>query len=79
MTRVLFEYSPERSSPKYTDDKTAFDVYVEHTTPRGGRGFIGVEVKYHEALGDPRARHRPRYDALTAATSSASAGFGSRS
>ena len=67
VTRIGFEYSPGRSSPKYTADRTAFDVYVEHTTPAGGRGFIGIEVKYHEGLGDPPAEHRPRYDEVTAA------------
>lgn len=67
VTKVGFEYSPGRSSPKYTADRTAFDVYVEHTTPRGGRGFIGIEVKYHEALTDAPAEHRPRYDEVTAA------------
>ncbi|MBX3203594.1 MAG: hypothetical protein KF764_00935 [Labilithrix sp.] len=67
VTKVGFEYSPGRSSPKYTHDRTAFDVYVEHTTPRGGRGFIGIEVKYHEALTDAPAEHRPRYDEVTKA------------
>jgi hypothetical protein len=67
VTRVAFEYSPGRRSSRYTADRTAFDVFVEHATPRGGRGFIGIEVKYHEGLGDPPAEHRPRYDEVTAA------------
>lgn len=67
VTKLGFEYSPGRSSEKYTADKTAFDVYVEHTTPRGGLGFIGIEVKYHEALTDAPAEHRPRYDVVTRA------------
>lgn len=67
VTTIGFEYSPGRGSPKYTADRTAFDVYVEHTTPRGGRGFIGIEVKYHEALTDAPAEQRPRYDELTRA------------
>ncbi|HVH44326.1 MAG TPA: hypothetical protein VM925_18365 [Labilithrix sp.] len=66
-TKIGFEYSPGRSSPKYTADRTAFDVYVEHTSPFGGRGFIGIEVKYHEALTDAPAEHRPRYDEVTKA------------
>lgn len=65
VTRIAFEYSPGRSSPKFTADRTAFDVYVEHATPKGGRGFIGIEVKYHEGLGDEPAEHRPRYDEVT--------------
>jgi hypothetical protein len=67
VTKVGFEYSPGRSDPKYTDDKTAFDAYVEHTTPRGGTGFIGIEVKYHEALTDEPAADRRRYHELTRA------------
>lgn len=65
VTKIAFEYSPGRVSPKFTEDRTAFDVFVEHTTPRGGRGFIGIEVKYHEGLGEPPAKHRPRYDEVT--------------
>jgi hypothetical protein len=67
VTRVEFEYSPGRSSAQFTGDRTAFDAYLEHTTPSGGRGFVGVEVKYHEALTDQPAAHRPRYDELTRA------------
>lgn len=67
ITKVGFEYSPGRASSMYTNDRTAFDVYVEHTTPRGGRGFIGIEVKYHEALTDAPATHRSRYDEVTTA------------
>jgi hypothetical protein len=67
VTRVEFEYSPGRSAAQFTGDRTAFDAYVEHTTPGGGRGFVGIEVKYHEALTDKPAAHRPRYDELTRA------------
>jgi hypothetical protein len=65
ITHVGFEHSPGRGDVKYTGDHTAFDVYFEHTTPAGGRGFVGLEVKYHEGLGDPPAKHRPRYDEVT--------------
>ena len=67
VTHVGFEYSPRRGNAAYTADRTAFDVYVEHTTPGGGRAFIGIEVKYHEALTDAPAEHRPRYDEVTRA------------
>lgn len=67
VTKVCFEYSPGRSSPRYSDDKTSFDVCFEHTASRGGRGFIGVEVKYHEDLRVRPAEHRARYDAITRA------------
>lgn len=42
VTKVGFEYSPGRGSATYTADRTAFDVYVEHTTRHGeghGRGL----------------------------------------
>ncbi len=65
VTKIAFEHSPGRANPKYTHDRTAFDVYVEHATPERGLGFIGIEVKYHEALTDAPAKHRPRYEELT--------------
>jgi len=59
---IDFEYSPGRGEIKYTDDKSAFDVFIEYRDPRGRRGFIGIEVKYHENLRDQPAPHRKRYD-----------------
>jgi hypothetical protein len=67
VTRVEFDYSPGRSSAQFTGDRTAFDAYVEHTTPSGGRGFAGIEVKYHQALTDEPESHRPRHDELARA------------
>jgi hypothetical protein len=66
VTAVRFEYSPGRGDPRYTSDNSAFDVYFEFTGPVRTRGFIGVEVKYHESLQDEEAKHRPRYDAVAA-------------
>lgn len=40
---------------------------MEYRTPAGGKGFAGIEVKYHEALGDPPAPHRARYDEIAKA------------
>ena len=62
VTRIEFEHSPGRRHPKYTGDRSAFDVFVEYVAVGGARGFLGVGVKYHEGLGDPAAEHRPRYD-----------------
>jgi hypothetical protein len=59
---IDFEYSPGRGDPNYTDDNSAFDVYVRFQTPKGGSGFIGIEVKYHEDLSGKAARLRPRYE-----------------
>ena len=62
VTAIDFEYSPGRGDDRYTGDRSAFDVYVRYTTPSEGRGFVGIEVKYHEGLADPVADHRARYD-----------------
>ena len=67
VTRIRFEYSPGHGDITYTHDHTAFDVFFEVVAPTGGRSFIGLEVKYHEALDDPPATHKPRYDEVTAA------------
>jgi hypothetical protein len=55
-----FEFSPGRRDEKYLGNRTAFDVYLEHTVPGGGEGFIGVEVKYHENLKEAPASTRAR-------------------
>ena len=31
-------------------------------TAKGGDGFAGIEVKYHEGLNDAEAKERPRHD-----------------
>jgi hypothetical protein len=67
VTAIAFEHSPGRRDSRYTGDRSAFDVFVEYATSRGRRGFAGVEVKYHESLGDEPAPHRERYDELAAA------------
>lgn len=60
VTRVEFEHSPGRRDERYLGNRTAFDVYVEHTVPGGGEGFIGIEAKYHEDLAEPPAEARAR-------------------
>lgn len=60
VTRLEFEHSPGRGDDAYLGNRTAFDVYLEHTVPGGGEGFIGVEVKYHERLDTTRADNRGR-------------------
>jgi hypothetical protein len=63
VTRIEFEYSPGRGDPRFTGDRSALDVYVEHERDNR-RGFLGIEVKYHEGLGDVPAPHRLRYDEI---------------
>lgn len=64
---IQFEHSPGRRDPRYTGDRSAFDVFVEYVSRSGRRGFLGIEVKYHEALTDAPASHRDRYDELARA------------
>lgn len=67
VTSIAFEHSPGRGSAKYTGDRSAFDVFVEYQGPDEARGFLGIEVKYHESLKDRPGEHRDRYDVLAAA------------
>lgn len=62
VTAIEFEWSPGRDDTRFTSDRSAFDVFVTYDTIRGGRGFVGIEVKYHENLRDKAASHKPRYD-----------------
>ena len=67
VTAVRFEYSPGRGDPVYTGDHSAFDVFIEHTVPSGGVGFVGLEVKYHENLQLKAAAFKSRYDQVARA------------
>lgn len=66
VTHVGFEHSPGRGDARYTADRSAFDVFIAYERDTR-RGFLGVEVKYHERLSDAAAEHRARYDELAAA------------
>ena len=66
VTRVTFEHSPGRSDPRFLDDKSAFDVFVEYEFG-GQKGFLGIEVKYHEDLANTAGKHRDRYSEVAAA------------
>ena len=43
-------------------DSSAFDVYVVFLNKSGKKGFIGIEVKYHENLKNKPAEMKDRYD-----------------
>src|SRR3546814_8095744 len=62
---LFFEHSPGRGNPAFTEDNTAFDVFVTCTTSNGQKGFIAIEVKYSETMTEPAATLRPRYEALS--------------
>lgn len=64
VTGIDFEYSPGRGDIRYTEDGTAFDVYVEFVTESQAKGFIGIEVKYHEDLRSDKAEKRERYSQI---------------
>jgi len=59
--KIEFEYSPGAKDPVYTGDLTAFDVYVEFYNKFDQKGFIGIEVKYHENLRTTPAKMADRY------------------
>jgi hypothetical protein len=49
VTDIKFEFSPGRGSSKYTNDNSAFDVFIEYKRAEI-TGFLGIEVKYAESL-----------------------------
>ncbi len=65
VTGIYFEHSPGRGNPAFTEDHSAFDVFVTCTTPDGQEGFVAIEVKYTETMNEPPATLRPRYDELS--------------
>lgn len=63
---IQFEHSPARGDARFTDDGTAFDVFISCRDGAGAKTFIAVEVKYSEAMQEPEARGRERYEELSA-------------
>lgn len=61
ITRIEFEYSPGRRNPNFTNDRSAFDVYLEYTSCDGRNGFLGIEIKYAENIQDKPAEYRDEY------------------
>ena len=55
ITKIKFEYSPGRQDKKYTNDGTAFDVFIEYEK-NNERSFLGIEVKYSEDLKDEEVK-----------------------
>ncbi len=64
VTKIDFEWSPGRRDARYLNDRSAFDVFLSCRTAAGGKGFIGIEVKYHENLAGPAGEHKDRYDEI---------------
>jgi hypothetical protein len=65
VVRIEFEHSPGRRDPIYTGDNSAFNVYVEYLNGNKEKGFIGIEVKYHENLQFAPAEVKKRYLEIT--------------
>ncbi len=64
VTAIRFEHSPGRGDLRFTGDRSAHDVFVEYTSPSGRRGFVGIEVKYHEAMRDKPSKPQRRRDEI---------------
>ena len=64
VTDIDFEWSPGRADSRLTGDRSAFDVYVSFSFAENKKGFIGIEVKYHENLIGVASPHRDRYDQI---------------
>ena len=49
---------------KYLGNRSAFDVFIQYTSSKGGRAFVGIEVKYHENMkvGPATMEGKPYHD-----------------
>ncbi|MEY9135023.1 hypothetical protein ACVMII_003927 [Bradyrhizobium diazoefficiens] len=65
VTDVLFEHSPARRHPAFTNCRTAWDIFVRCTTVTRENGFIAIELKFSETLQEPAPTLRPRHDELS--------------
>lgn len=61
---VRFEWSPGRMDPRYLNNKTAADAFVEFVDVDGKRSFIAIETKYHEDMRASASHWKPHYDRL---------------
>lgn len=62
---LLFEHSPARRHPLFTNCRTAFDVLIKCTTVQHKNGFIAVELKLSETMQEGPSALRPRWDELS--------------
>lgn len=61
VVRIEFQYSPGRNDLINSGGNPAFDVYVEFLNGKEEKGFVGIEVKYHENLQFEPAEVKQRY------------------
>lgn len=62
VTAIEFEWSPGRRNPRYTNDRSAFDVFVEYDSLSENKCFYGIEIKYAEHMDNQLARLREEYE-----------------
>ena len=65
---ILFEHSPGRGDPRFTADRTAFDVVIRGATATGARALICIEMKYSEAGHDAAPPPHPRHAEIARTT-----------
>ncbi|KOX60121.1 hypothetical protein ADL19_02825 [Streptomyces purpurogeneiscleroticus] len=68
VTDILFEHSPGRSDPRFTADRTAYDVVLRGRDATGGRALLCVEIKYSEAGHEPAPPPNPRHAEIARTT-----------
>ena len=70
VTDVLFEHSPGRGDPRFTADRTAYDVVLRGRDATGARSLICIEIKYSEPGHEPAPPPHPRHTQIAHATPS---------
>ncbi|MCF4124936.1 MULTISPECIES: PGN_0703 family putative restriction endonuclease [Methylobacterium] len=68
VTDILFEHSPGRGDPRFTADRTAYDVVLRGRDTTGARGLICIEIKYSEPGHEPAPPPHPRHTQIAHAT-----------
>lgn len=68
VTDILFEHSPGRGDPRFTADRTAYDVVLRGRDATGARAIVAVEIKYSEAGHEPAPPPHPRHAQIARTT-----------
>ena len=59
VTRVVFEYAPDRG--RHLQDNSAFDAFIEYSRADGTTGFLGIETKLTEPFSQQEYPFDARY------------------
>ncbi|MCJ2113448.1 hypothetical protein MKK64_19945 [Methylobacterium sp. E-025] len=68
VTDILFEHSPGRGDPRFTADRTAYDVVLRGRDATGARALLCIEIKYSEAGNEPVPPPHPRHAEIARTT-----------